>query len=62
MIINQLLSIASFKAGDLMQLLGIRGAAIGFGFRDILQKWRAAIKSLLLIQGDYFAQQYSRAS
>ncbi|WP_333353750.1 hypothetical protein [Microcoleus sp. N3A4] len=43
MIINQLLPIAlfiailSFKAGDLIQLLGISGAAIALEFRDILE-------------------------
>ncbi|WP_333189703.1 hypothetical protein [Microcoleus sp. Pol7_A1] len=54
MIINQLLPIASFiaiqsfKAGDLMQLLGISGAAIAFGFRDILEHLLAGILILLL--------------
>ena len=43
LIINQLLPIAlfitlpSFKAGDLIQLLGISGAAIALEFRDILE-------------------------
>jgi hypothetical protein len=41
LIINQLLPIAlflaipSFKTGDLIQLLGISGATIAFGFWDI---------------------------
>jgi small conductance mechanosensitive channel len=37
----------TFKAGDLIQLLGIGGVAIGFAFRDILQNFLAGI--LLLI-------------
>ena len=54
MIINQLLPIAlflalpSFQAGDLIQLLGISGAAIAFGFRDILENLLAGILILLL--------------
>ncbi|WP_333051389.1 MULTISPECIES: hypothetical protein [unclassified Microcoleus] len=54
MIINQLLPIAlfiaipSFKAGDLMQLLGISGATIAFGFWDILENLLAGILILLL--------------
>ncbi|WP_332981813.1 hypothetical protein [Microcoleus sp. A003_D6] len=53
MIINQLLPIAlfiailSFKAGDLMQLLGISGAAIALEFRDILENLLAGILILL---------------
>ncbi|WP_333146443.1 MULTISPECIES: hypothetical protein [unclassified Microcoleus] len=49
MIINQLLPIASFialpsfKAGDVMQLLGISGAAIALEFRDILENLLAGI-------------------
>jgi hypothetical protein len=50
LIINQLLPIAlfiaipsSFKAGDLMQLLGSSGATIAFGFRDILENLLAGI-------------------
>ncbi|WP_333411418.1 hypothetical protein [Microcoleus sp. T2B6] len=43
MIINQLLPIASFKAGDLIQLLGISGAAIALEFRDILENLLAGI-------------------
>ncbi|HEY9812781.1 MAG TPA: mechanosensitive ion channel family protein [Candidatus Sericytochromatia bacterium] len=37
----------SFKAGDLIQLLGISGVAIGFVFRDILQNFLAGILILL---------------
>ncbi|MEP6516722.1 hypothetical protein [Microcoleus vaginatus] len=54
MIINQLLPIASFiaiqsfKAGDVIQLLGISGAAIALEFRDILENLRAGILILLL--------------
>ncbi|MBD1887063.1 mechanosensitive ion channel [Microcoleus sp. FACHB-45] len=49
LIINQLLPIAlfialpSFQAGDLIQLLGISGATIAFGFRDILENLLAGI-------------------
>ncbi|WP_333183820.1 hypothetical protein [Microcoleus sp. B3-D7] len=49
MIINQLLPIAlfialpSFKAGDLIQLLGITGAAIALEFREILENLLAGI-------------------
>ena len=39
--------IPSFKAGDLIQLLGISGVAIGFAFRDILQNFLAGILILL---------------
>ncbi|WP_332950445.1 MULTISPECIES: hypothetical protein [unclassified Microcoleus] len=46
----------------MMQLLGIRGAVIGFGFRDILQNLLAGVRSLLRIQGDDFAQQCLGAS
>lgn len=37
----------SFKASDLIQLLGIGGVAIGFAFRDILQNFLAGILLLL---------------
>jgi small conductance mechanosensitive channel len=37
----------SFKPGDLVQLLGISGVAIGFAFRDILQNFLAGILILL---------------
>jgi small-conductance mechanosensitive channel len=37
----------SFKVGDMVQLLGISGVAIGFAFRDILQNFLAGI--LLLV-------------
>jgi small-conductance mechanosensitive channel len=49
LIINQLLPIAlfiaipSFKAGDLIQLLGISGARIALEFRDILENLLAGI-------------------
>lgn len=39
--------IPTFKAGDLIQLLGIGGVAIGFAFRDILQNFLAGILILL---------------
>lgn len=37
----------TFQAGDLVQLLGISGVAIGFAFRDILQNFLAGILILL---------------
>ncbi|MBD2450408.1 mechanosensitive ion channel family protein [Nostoc sp. FACHB-152] len=39
--------IPSFRASDLIQLLGISGVAIGFAFRDILQNFLAGILILL---------------
>ena len=39
--------IPSFKAGELVQLLGISGVAVGFAFRDILQNFLAGILILL---------------
>ncbi len=45
-----------------MQLLAIRAVATNFGFGDILHNLLAALKSLLRIQGDYFAQQCLEAS
>jgi len=39
--------IPSFKAGQLINLLGISGVAIGFAFRDILQNFLAGILILL---------------
>jgi small-conductance mechanosensitive channel len=39
--------IPSFQVGDLVQLLGISGVAIGFAFRDILQNFLAGILILL---------------
>ncbi|MBD2169289.1 mechanosensitive ion channel family protein [Calothrix membranacea FACHB-236] len=39
--------IPTFRAGDLVQLLGISGVAIGFAFRDILQNFLAGILILL---------------
>ncbi|MEB3337696.1 MAG: mechanosensitive ion channel family protein [Leptolyngbyaceae bacterium] len=39
--------IPSLQAGDLVQLLGISGVAIGFAFRDILQNFLAGILILL---------------
>jgi small-conductance mechanosensitive channel len=37
----------SFRAGDLIQLLGIGSVAIGFAFRDIFQNFLAGILLLL---------------
>jgi small conductance mechanosensitive channel len=54
LIINQLLPIAlfiaipSFKAGDVIQLLGISGAPITLEFRDILENLLAGILIILL--------------
>jgi small-conductance mechanosensitive channel len=54
LIINQLLPIAlfiaipSFQAGNVIQLLGISGATMAFGFRDILENLLAGILILLL--------------
>jgi small conductance mechanosensitive channel len=39
--------IPTFRAGDLIELLGIGGVAIGFAFRDILQNFLAGILLLL---------------
>lgn len=39
--------IPTFRAGDLVQLLGISGVAIGFAFRDILQNFLAGVLILL---------------
>jgi len=39
--------IPSFKAGDLIELLGIGSVAIGFAFRDILQNFLAGVLLLL---------------
>ena len=39
--------IPTFQAGDLIQLLGISGVAIGFAFRDILQNFLSGILILL---------------
>jgi small conductance mechanosensitive channel len=39
--------IPSLRAGDLVQLLGISGVAIGFAFRDILQNFLSGILILL---------------
>ncbi len=39
--------IPTFQAGDLVQLLGISGVAIGFAFRDILQNFLAGVLILL---------------
>ncbi|WP_333224607.1 hypothetical protein [Microcoleus sp. BR0-C5] len=58
LIINQLLpiglfiAIPSFKAGDLIQLLGISGAAIAFGFRDILKNLLAGILIVFIAPAD----------
>ena len=39
--------VPTFRAGDLVQLLGISGVAIGFAFRDILQNFLAGVLILL---------------
>ena len=39
--------IPSFKAGNLIQLLGVSGVAVGFAFRDILQNFLAGILILI---------------
>ena len=39
--------VPSFKPGDLIQLLGVSGVAIGFAFRDILQNFLAGILILI---------------
>lgn len=39
--------IPSFKVGQLINLLGISGVAIGFAFRDVLQNFLAGILILL---------------
>lgn len=39
--------VPTLRAGDLVQLLGISGVAIGFAFRDILQNFLAGILILL---------------
>ncbi len=39
--------IPSFKLGDLVQLLGVSGVAVGFAFRDILQNFLAGILILI---------------
>lgn len=41
------LVVPSFRAGDLIQLLGIGGVAVGFAFRDVLQNFLAGILVLL---------------
>lgn len=39
--------IPSFKPGDLVQLLGVSGVAVGFAFRDILQNFLAGVLILI---------------
>ncbi len=39
--------IPTFKPGDLVQLLGVSGVAVGFAFRDILQNFLAGILILI---------------
>ena len=46
--------IPSFKPGDLVQLLGVSGVAVGFAFRDILQNFLAGI--LILITEPFTAR------
>ncbi|HEY9665135.1 MAG TPA: mechanosensitive ion channel family protein [Allocoleopsis sp.] len=45
--------IPTLKAGDLVQLLGISGVAIGFAFRDILQNFLAQANLLCLCNKRY---------
>jgi small conductance mechanosensitive channel len=40
-------AVPSFKPGQLIQILGISGVAIGFAFRDILQNFLAGLLILL---------------
>ena len=47
--------VPSFKPGDLLQLLGVSGVAIGFAFKDILQNFLAGILILItepFVMGD----------
>ena len=46
-LIALVIALPSFKPGQLIQLLGISGVAIGFAFRDILQNFLAGILLLL---------------
>ncbi|MGV3773369.1 MAG: mechanosensitive ion channel family protein [Verrucomicrobiales bacterium] len=46
-LIAMVIAVPSFKPGQLVQLLGIGGVAIGFAFRDILQNFLAGILLLL---------------
>lgn len=39
--------VPTFKPGDLVQLLGVSGVAVGFAFRDILQNFLAGILILI---------------
>jgi small conductance mechanosensitive channel len=47
LLIGLSIAVPTFKAGDLIQLLGITSVAIGFAFRDILQNFLAGIILLL---------------
>jgi small-conductance mechanosensitive channel len=62
LLIGLLILFPSFNAGQLIELLGIGGVAIGFAFRDIVQNFLAGILILLtqpfriddqIIVGDY---------
>ena len=62
LLIGLLIVFPSFNAGQLIELLGIGGVAIGFAFRDIVQNFLAGILILLtqpfriddqIIVGDY---------
>jgi small conductance mechanosensitive channel len=46
-LVAMVIAIPSFKPGQLIQILGISGVAIGFAFRDILQNFLAGILILL---------------
>ncbi|MDJ0572195.1 MAG: mechanosensitive ion channel family protein [Pleurocapsa sp. MO_192.B19] len=45
--VSLVIVIPSFKPGDLVQLLGVSGVAVGFAFRDILQNFLAGILILI---------------
>ncbi|WP_237479665.1 mechanosensitive ion channel family protein [Lichenibacterium dinghuense] len=47
LLVALVIAVPSFKPGQLVQLLGISGVAIGFAFRDILQNFLAGILILL---------------
>ncbi len=46
-LVAMVIAIPSFQPGQLIQILGISGVAIGFAFRDILQNFLAGILILL---------------
>ena len=47
LLVAMVIAIPSFQPGQLIQILGISGVAIGFAFRDILQNFLAGILILL---------------